>query len=414
MHIIIVGGGFGGLTAAKELADAPVRITLIDRTNHHLFQPLLYQVATAALAPGDIAVPIRSVLSRQKNVQVLMGEVAGVDRAGQTIALADGRSFSYDALILAPGARHSYFGNEDWEDHAPGLKTLSDALTLREKLLMAYETAENLESGDPAPWLTFVVVGGGPTGVEVAGAIAEISRKTMMGDFRRITPEMTRVCLVEALDRILSPYPGDLSEKAKRSLENLGVEVMTGVKVEQVTSAGVDTSEGFIASKTVIWAAGNQASPLMKALDTELDRAGRAVVTTSLHLPGDENVFVIGDAASFKDGDRYLPGIAPVAMQQGSHVARAIRSRSAGEPVPGIFKYRDRGNMATIGRGRAIAEIGGFKLSGTLAWLMWSFIHVFFLIGFRNRIRVMLEWIWYYITFRGGFRLITRVNRTRH
>ncbi|MFU8861168.1 MAG: NAD(P)/FAD-dependent oxidoreductase [Cyclonatronaceae bacterium] len=435
MKIIIIGGGFGGLTTAKALAGTVADITLIDRTNHHLFQPLLYQVATAALAPGDIAVPIRSVLSGQKNVNVLMGEVTGIDRQGKKVMMSDGRMLAYDTLVMAPGARHSYFGNDDWEHHAPGLKTLANALELRERLLKAYETAENMgmdpvynddegsgfgeetnaafhpDTADPAPWLTFVVIGGGPTGVELAGAIAEISKKTMMKDFRRITPGMTRIILVEGQSRILTSYAPPLSEKAKQSLKRLGVEVLTEDMVNQVDDGGVTTTSGFIPSKTVIWAAGNQGSPLLKSLNTDLDRAGRVWVTENLSLPDDPDVFVIGDAAAFKNGEGILPGIAPVALQQARFVAGVIRAKLKGADPPNRFRYKDKGSMATIGRGKAIAEFGRVRLSGAPAWLMWSFVHIFFLIGFRNRFRVMLEWIWYYITFRGGFRLITGVSR---
>jgi NADH:ubiquinone reductase (H+-translocating) len=430
MKIIIIGGGFGGLTAAKTLEGTGADITLVDRTNHHLFQPLLYQVATAALSPGDIAVPIRSVFSRQKNVNVLMGNVCGIDRKGKKVMLSDGRVLAYHILIVAPGARHSYFGNDHWEQHAPGLKTLADALQLREHLLRAYETAENmgLESGgriagrsddtsdpdfaDPAPWLTFVVVGGGPTGVELAGAIAEISKKTMMRDFRRITPDMTRIILVEGQNRILTGYAPPLSEKARKSLERLGVEVLTSEMVKELDDNGVTTANGYISSKTVIWAAGNQASPLLKSLDAALDGAGRALVADNLSLPDDPDVFVIGDAAAFSHGKGILPGIAPVAMQQARFVATVIKARIKGISPPERFRYNDKGSMATIGRGKAIAEFGRLRLSGAPAWLMWSFVHIFFLIGFRNRFRVMLEWIWYYITFRGGFRLITGIKRT--
>jgi NADH:ubiquinone reductase (H+-translocating) len=466
MKIIIIGGGFGGLTTAKSLAKTNATITIIDRTNYHLFQPLLYQVATAALAPGDIAVPIRSVFSRQSNVNVLMGEVTAIDRAEKKVLLSDGGSLHYDILVMAPGARHSYFGNNKWEVWAPGLKTLSDALDLREHLLKAYETAENMKliavplpGNAPAPglsafaktgsesfsspdstretdtgreqdrspgqqqshfltkddairpWLTFVVVGGGPTGVELAGAIAEISRKTMMKDFRRISPEMTRIYLVEARDQILSSYSEKLSKKAKKSLERLGVDVLTGVMVKDVSADGVTTPAGFIPAKTIIWAAGNQASPLLQTLHAEYDRAGRVLVRENLTLPEDPDVFVIGDAAAFRVGDSILPGIAPVAMQQGRFVAGVIRNRLKGSIPANKFVYNDKGMMATIGRGKAVAEIGSLKLSGLPAWLMWSFVHIFFLIGFRNRFRVMIEWIWYYITFKGGFRLITGVKR---
>jgi NADH dehydrogenase len=410
-QLIVIGAGFGGLSTVQALKRDDIDITIIDRTNHHVFQPLLYQVATAALAPGDIAVPIRGILSKQKNVNVVMGDVSGIDTSAKTVTVADGRRFSYDDLVLAPGARHSYFGHDDWEVHSPGLKTISDALRLREMMLTNFEKAEQVNDQDASPYLNFVVVGGGPTGVEVAGAIAEITRRTMMKDFRRISPGMIHVYLIEALPQVLSAYSSNLSEKARGSLESLGVKVLTNTRVEQIDEAGVKTNNGYIASKSIIWAAGNQASPLIKLLNVEMDRAGRAIVTPKLHLEHNEHVFVIGDAAHVTKDDGIVPGVAQGAMQMGSFVAKLLRRRYAGKSEPDAFRYRDLGNMATIGRAKAIADIKGLEFHGFVAWLLWCVIHVAQLISFRNRFRVMAEWMWYYITFKGGFRLITGVHR---
>jgi NADH dehydrogenase len=410
-HIVVVGAGFGGLSVVKALKNEDVSITIIDKTNHHVFQPLLYQVATAALAPGDIAVPIRGILSKQKNAMVVMGEVTAIDASAKTVSVADGRVFPYDDLVLAPGARHSYFGHDEWEAYSPGLKTISDALSIREMMLTNFEKAEQLDSDDALPYLNFVVVGGGPTGVELAGAIAEIARRTMLSDFRRITPGMVHVYLIEAMPTVLSAYSNRLSEKARGSLEKLGVNVLTNTKVENIDATGVKTNNGFIASKSIIWAAGNQASPLIKLLNAETDRAGRAVVSPKLHLPNDEHVFVIGDAAHVAHAGTTVPGVAQGAMQMGSYVAKLLKRRYAAKPEPGDFRYLDLGNMATIGRAMAIADIKGVEFHGFIAWLMWCVIHVVQLISFRKRYRVMAEWFWYYITFKGGFRLITGVQR---
>lgn len=410
-QIVVVGAGFGGLSVVKALKNEDVSITIIDKTNHHVFQPLLYQVATAALAPGDIAVPIRGILSKQKNAMVVMGEVTAIDASAKTVSVADGRVFPYDDLVLAPGARHSYFGHDEWEAYSPGLKTISDALSIREMMLTNFEKAEQLDSDDALPYLNFVVVGGGPTGVELAGAIAEIARRTMLSDFRRITPGMVHVYLIEAMPTVLSAYSNRLSEKARGSLEKLGVNVLTNTKVENIDATGVKTNNGFIASKSIIWAAGNQASPLIKLLNAETDRAGRAVVSPKLHLPNDEHVFVIGDAAHVAHAGTTVPGVAQGAMQMGSYVAKLLKRRYAAKPEPGDFRYLDLGNMATIGRAMAIADIKGVEFHGFIAWLMWCVIHVVQLISFRKRYRVMAEWFWYYITFKGGFRLITGVQR---
>jgi NADH dehydrogenase len=340
-----------------------------------------------------------------------MGEVTGIDTASRIVTVSDGRTFPYDDLILAPGARHSYFGHDEWEALSPGLKTISDALTLREMMLTNFETAEQLDDQAAIPYLNFVVVGGGPTGVELAGAIAEITRRTMLTDFRRISPGMVHVYLIEAMPAVLSAYSSSLSEKARRSLESLGVNVLTHTRVEHIDATGVKTNNGFIASKSIIWAAGNQASPLIKLLNAETDRAGRAVVTSRLHLPDDDHVFVIGDAAHVAHANSIVPGVAQGAMQMGTYVAGLLKRRYAGKSEIDPFRYRDLGNMATIGRAKAIADIKGLEFHGTVAWLMWCVIHVAQLISFRNRFRVMAEWLWYYLTFKPGFRLITGLRR---
>jgi NADH:ubiquinone reductase (H+-translocating) len=411
-RILIVGAGFGGLALATSLSKADVEVVVIDRTNHHLFQPLLYQVATAALSPGDIAVPIRSILARQANVTVVMGEVTGIDRASKTLTLSDQRTFTYDDLVVATGSRHHYFGQDAWEAHSTGLKTLADALSIREQLLQSFEKAESLPAEEAIPYLNFVIVGGGPTGVELAGAISEISRKTMLGDFRRIKPGMVHVYLIEAMPAVLGTYSPKLSESARSALEQIGVNVLTNTRVLQVDGYGVTTTNGMIPSRTIIWAAGNQASPVVRMLDVETDRIGRAIVGPQLHLSDDEHVFVIGDAAHVPFGTTTVPGVAQGAMQMGRYVARVLRARLTGRSQPAAFRYRDLGNMATIGRAKAIADIQGLEFSGTVAWLLWSVIHVAQLISFRNRFRVMAEWFWYYVTFKGGFRLITGVRRS--
>lgn len=409
-RVVIIGGGFGGLNAAKSLAKADVDITLIDKTNHHLFQPLLYQVAMAALSPGDIAAPIRAILNEQKNVTVLMAEVVDIDADNNFIELSTGEHQSFDYLIVAVGARHSYFGNDHWEEKAPGLKTLSDALHIRERMLQSFEMAELSGNHDEiGPYLTFVVVGGGPTGVEVAGAVAEIAYQNLIRDFKRINTRDARIVLVEAASRILTPYPEHLSKKARKDLEELGVEVITDRMVKDITDDGVVLDQGFIESKNVIWAAGNKASELLKSLPCELDRAGRAIVKEDCSLPDHPNVFVIGDAANFATDSGPLPGVAQVALQQGEYVASLIKKR-APEENRRPFKYRDLGSMATIGRAKAVAQIGDFTFSGFFAWLLWSLVHVAKLITFRTRYKVMAEWIWYYVSFKHGIRLITNMK----
>lgn len=404
--IVIIGAGFGGLTAAKNLAETDFEITLIDKTNHHLFQPLLYQVATAALSPADIAVPIRSLLSDYKNIKVILDEVISIDKKNHIVNLRNSQ-LEFDYLIVAVGARHSYFGKNEWEKIAPGLKTLTDALVIREKIIEALELAEKETNPElMKKYLTFVIVGGGPTGVELAGAIAEIAKETMIKDYKNFKPEDTKVILIEAADRVLPSFDRKLSEQAKEDLEKMGVEVKLNTKVENISEDGVLTNQGFIKSKTIIWAAGNQASPLLSSLNVETDRAGRVIVNKDCSIPGNPEIFVIGDAAHFEEENgKVLPGVAQVAIQQGRFVAEVIKNEIPTEKRP-VFKYKDKGTMATIGKAKAVAEIKGLKLSGVIAWLAWSIVHIFFLIGFRNRFRVMIEWIWYYITKRHGTRLI--------
>ncbi len=413
--VVIVGGGFGGFAAARALEQANVEVILIDRANHHLFQPLLYQVATAALSPGDIAWPLRTLFRSQKNVRVVLGEVQKIDRGMRRIELDGGAPISYGCLVLAPGARHSYFGHHEWEAVAPGLKTLPDALEIRERMLIAFEEAERLKgTPDVRDQLTFVIVGGGPTGVELAGALAEIGRKAMTPDFHVLHEAECRILLVEGSGRLLEAFPPHLSRKAQAALESLGVTVMLNSHVKEVSSQGVLTGSEFIRSAHVIWAAGNVASPIVKSLDVPLDSAGRVVVRPDLSLSGDPWVFVIGDAAHCPTPEgRPLPGLAAVAMQEGRYVAKIIAGQiPEGSRTP--FDYKDRGILATIGRAKAVAQFGPVGLSGVVAWLAWCFVHIFFLIGFRNRFRVMFEWIWYYVTFKPGARLIYWKDRHKN
>jgi NADH dehydrogenase len=412
-HVVIVGGGFGGLAAARGLADVPVRITLIDRRNHHLFQPLLYQVATAGLNPADIAAPIRSMLADQANVRVLLGEVADVDPDEANVTLDDGTVVGFDHLVLATGTRHSYFGHDEWEAHAPGLKTVEDALEIRRRILLAFERAERAtEPTEREANLTFVVVGGGPTGVEMAGAVAEIAFRTMTREFRTIDSTTARVILLEATDRILAAYPESLSTSARRQLAALGVDVRTGVMVTGMDADGVETSAGTIHTRTVVWGAGNEASPLAGRLGAPVDRAGRVVVEPDLSVPGHRNVFAIGDMAHASSGGATVPGVAQGAIQGGAHVARAIRADLDGTPRP-VFRYRNKGELATIGRSSAVGVIAGRKLSGWVAWMAWWSVHIFFLIDFRSRLLVLINWSWNYVTFRRGARLITGAWRPR-
>ena len=406
--VVVLGGGFAGLYLAKTLANRSVQVTLVDRNNHHLFQPLLYQVATAALSSGDIASPIRSILRSARNIDVLLGEAVGVDVAGRTVALADGTSLSYDYLAVATGARHSYFGKPEWEALAPGLKSLEDALEIRRRVLVAFERAER--ETDPVArqrHLTFVVIGGGPTGVELAGALAEIRRFALRRDFRRIDPRDATVMLLEGGPRILPTYPPALSQRAKDALRSLGVDVRTETLVTRVEPGYVTAAEWRIPAATVIWAAGNQASPLLASLGARLDSQGRVFVEADLSIPGHPEVFVLGDAAHSPDPRwKAVPAVCPAAIQMGEAAARAILTDQAGKPRR-PFKYRDKGELAVIGRGRGVADIGPFKTAGFFGWLLWIFVHIFFLIGFRNRVLVMFEWAWSYFTFQRGARLIT-------
>jgi len=406
-HVVIIGAGFAGLYAARALKRADVRVTVIDRRNHHLFQPLLYQVATAGLSPGDIAYPIRAVLRRQKNARVLLEEAAAVDVAARQVRLRDGE-LPYDYLILATGAQHSYFGHDDWEPWAPGLKSLEDALEIRRRILLAFERAEReTDESRRKALLTFVIVGGGPTGVELAGAIAEISRHVMAQDFRVIDPRQARIVLVEAGPRILPAYPESLSAKAQASLEKMGVEVLTKSLVTSVRPDAVSIGDRQIQTMTTLWAAGVQASPLARSLGVPLDRAGRVLVQPDLTVPGHPEVFVIGDLAAFlHQGGKALPGVAPVAIQQGRHAARNILRACQGRPLE-PFHYIDKGSLATIGRAAAVADFGRIKLSGFFAWLAWLLVHIFFLIGFRNRFVVMIDWAWAYFSYHRAARLIT-------
>lgn len=408
-HIVIVGAGFGGLAAAQALARAPVSITVIDRRNYHLFQPLLYQVATAGLSPADIAWPIRGILRDQKNVSVQLGRVTGVDTVRREV-LVGGRRVPYDYLVLATGARHAYFDHPEWEPTAPGLKKIADATHIRERILMAFEKAEaeGCDADERARLQTFVVVGGGPTGVEMAGAIAELAKTALASDFRVIDPSTTRIVLVEAGPRLLPSFPDSLSAIAKRSLERLGVEVRLGTPVTLCDDAGVEFAGERIGARNVIWAAGVMASPAAKWLGAERDRAGRIKVDADFSIPGRPEIFAVGDTALATDANgRPLPGVAPVAKQAGRYVAAVIRSRIEGRPTPAPFRYRDFGNLATIGRKAAVADFGKIRVSGFLAWVLWSVAHVYFLIGLRNRFVVALTWLWNYITFQRGARLIT-------
>jgi NADH dehydrogenase len=407
-HVVIVGAGFAGLRAAKGLGGTPgIEVTLFDRRNHHLFQPLLYQVAMAGLSPAEIAAPIRSLLSGHRNVQVLNERVERVDLAGRCVSTPDGEH-AYDVLLLACGARHSYFSHPEWEEHAPGLKTLAQATEIRRRVLLAFEEAEKTTEPDrQRALLTFVVVGGGPTGVELAGAIGEMSRFTLARDFRRIDPKLSRVILVEAGPRILPAFSEKLASHAVRDLESLGVQVWTQSLVTRVDRDGVEVGKERIESCTTLWAAGVEASSLNADLATELDRQGRVRVEPDLSLPGHPEVFVAGDQANAAGpSGAPLPGIAPVAMQQGAYLARRIEARAKDEAFSEPFHYVDKGQMATIGRRRAVLQIGRLQLSGFFAWLTWLVVHVYYLVGFKNRLFVVLQWAWAYLTFRRGARLI--------
>jgi NADH:quinone reductase (non-electrogenic) len=408
-RVVIVGAGFGGLEAAKKLACKDVHVTVIDRTNHHLFQPLLYQVATAALSPADIAAPIRAVLSKCKNMEVILAEVRSVDVDARKVKMSDGAELDYDFLVLATGARHSYFGHDEWEKLAPGLKSLEDAIEVRRRLLMAFEYAERItDEAARRAAMTFVIIGGGPTGVEMAGAIAEIARHTLAKDFCHIDPSQARVILVEGDPRLLAAFPEDLSASALKQLVDLGVEVRTGARATDLTDTGVQVGDEFIPCRVKIWAAGNNASFVGKTLGVPIDRVGRVMVNDDLTIPGHPEVQVIGDLANFShQTGQPLPGVSPVAMQQGRLAARNILATIDGHK-PQRFYYWDKGNMATIGRHKAVADLKLVHLSGLPAWLAWLFVHLIFLVGFRNRLLVLFQWAWAYLTFNAGARLITR------
>jgi len=406
-RVIIIGGGFGGLDAARALRHAAVNVTLVDRHNYHLFQPLLYQVATASLSPGDIASPIRWVLRRQRNVEVLLADARAIDPTAKTVSLDGGETLSYDYLILATGAAHAYFGHDEWEARAPGLKTLDDALEMRRRMLRAFEEAER--EADPAAQrrlLTFVIIGGGPTGVELAGALAEIARQSLREDFRRIRPESARVILLEGTDFVLGTFSPKLRALARASLTRLGVEVRTSAKVTNVDDTGVQVGDEHIPAQTVLWAAGVAASPLARSLGVPLDRVGRVLAEPTLRVPGHPDIFVVGDVCALQQDGQWLPGVAQVAKQGGTHAAKNVLRAIAGERLE-AFRYHDLGTLATIGRGSAVGDVFGFKISGWFGWLFWIFVHIFQLIGFRNRLAVMSEWAWAYVTFQRRVRLIT-------
>ena len=411
-RVVIVGGGFGGLYAARALKRADVELTVLDRTNHHLFQPLLYQVATATLAPTDITAPIRWLLARQKNATVLMAEVRRIDVARRVVVLEGEREVPYDYLIVAAGARHAYFDHPEWETIAPGLKSIDDAIRLRQRILSAFERAElEPDPEERAAWLTFVIVGGGPTGTELAGMLPTIVRHVLPRDFRRIAHEPVRVVLLEGGRKVLAAYPDELSEHARRDLTNLGVQVRTGALVTSVERGRVHVGgTEVIRSNTVIWAAGNAASPLGRSLGVPVDRVGRVPVQPDLSIPGHPEVFVIGDLASIETRGKPVPGVAPAAMQMGAHAARNLRRDLEQRPrVP--FVYRNKGDLATIGRHRAIADFGWLRVTGGLAWWFWLFLHILYLAGFRNRLSVLIEWAYSYFTYERGARLITRAER---
>jgi NADH:ubiquinone reductase (H+-translocating) len=410
-HVVIIGAGFAGLYAARRLRNAPVNVTVIDRTNHHLFQPLLYQVATAALAPSDITAPIRWLLRKHRNAEVILGEVKTVDVSARTVTVSDRtQPIPYDYLIVATGSHHAYFGHPEWEPMAPGLKSLDDALEMRGRFLNAFERAEwTTDVNERRAHMTFVVVGGGPTGVELAGVMPAIARDALRSNFRHIDTAETRVILVEGGERLLPTFPENLSARAKQDLEDIGVEVRLHAFANEITDRGVRIGDEWIESRTVFWAAGNEASHLGRALGVPLDRAGRVVVEPDLSIPGHPEVFVAGDLATFMHGPKRVPGVCPAAMQQGVHAAEMIvrtLRRQSRKP----FRYRNKGDLATIGRNRAVADFGHFTVTGSIAWLLWLFVHILYLAGFRNRLSVLLQWAYAYITYERGVRLITRAD----
>ena len=408
-RVVIVGAGFGGLWAAKTLANGPAEVAVIDRENYHLFQPLLYQVATAGLSPADIAAPIRGIVGAYRNITVMLGEIVGVDVAARVVSVMGGRQVPYDYLVLATGARHAYFGHDDWEVLAPELKRIEDATEIRRRILLAFEHAENETNPDERRRLmNLVIVGGGPTGVELAGAIAELARRALAKDFRNIDPRAARIVLIEAGPRLLPSFPKDLSDDATQRLEQLGVEIRLGAPVTAINSSGVTIGAAHIEARTVIWAAGVAASPAGHWIGAECDRVGRIKVDPNLAVPGHPEIFAIGDTALALDAaGRLLPGIAPVAKQQGRYVGRLIKAQLRGAKRVEPFHYRNYGNLATIGRKAAIIDFGWIHLRGLIAWVIWSVVHIYFLIGFRNRAMVALDWLWAYFTFQRGARLVT-------
>jgi len=408
-RVVVLGAGFGGLTVTMQLAREPVDVVVMDRHNYHLFQPLLYQVATAALSPADIAAPIRAIVGKFPNVSVLLDTITDIDRDAREVHTLSGRSIAYDYLVVATGATHNYFGNDDWRDIAPGLKRIEDATELRRRILLAFERAEMEEDPERRKALmTFVIVGGGPTGVEMAGAVAELTRFTLARDFRNIKPENARVLLVDANDRVLRPFPEKLSNKACKSLERMGVQLVFNSRVDGMDENCVRIGDEVIATETVVWSAGVKASPAGQWLKVETDRSGRIEVDAHLRLPGDERVFIIGDVAAHTNPDGTpTPGLAPAAKQQGRYAARALAALRAGREPPGPFRYRDYGQLATIGRHSAVVNLRGWRISGSLGWWFWGLAHIYYLIGFRNRIVVAANWFWSYLTFGRGIRLIT-------
>jgi NADH dehydrogenase len=399
-RVVVIGGGFAGLSVARNVQKKQIDLVLIDKSNHHLFQPLLYQVATATLSPTEIIYPIREIFRKQKNAHVVMGQVVSIEKAEKKITLTNGEKIGYDFLVIAPGSRHSYFGQDQWESFAPGLKTLSDALKIREKILLSFEIAENRQQKE----LNFIIIGGGPTGVEMAGAVASIVQEHLSGSFKFLQKDQVKIFLLEAMDVILPTYSKKLSLQAKKSLEKLGVTVITGKKVTDVSSQGVQIEDSFIESTNVIWAAGNQASPLVKSLGVPLDRQGRVIVGQDLSVPGHSEIFVIGDAACVKGKNGlFLPASAPVAIQQGRYIAKYLLTPSHLRPA---FVYKDKGSIATIGKGKACAQIGKWQFGGFLAWIAWGLIHIIYLIGFRNRLGVLAKWMTLFATRQRGAKLI--------
>jgi NADH:quinone reductase (non-electrogenic) len=411
VKVVIIGAGFGGIEAAKELRRAPVEVTVIDRQNHHCFQPLLYQVATAALSPADVAWPIRHILRKQKNATVLMAEARAIDTTKRCVEI-DSASIPFDYLVLATGATHSYFGHDEWADVAPGLKLIEDATRIRRRILIAFERAElAVDEAERQRLLTFAIVGGGATGVEMAGAISEVARQSLAMDFRRIDPTTARIVLIEAGSRIMPTLPPNLSDYIQRTLIKKGVEVMSATRVMSCDEHGVELEHGRLDADTIIWAAGVVASPAARWLEVQQDRAGRTSVGADLSVPDHPNIFVVGDTATVADQPR-IPGIAPAAKQMGRYVGRLIAARVAGRPLPPPFRYRHMGDLATIGRHAAVVKLGRFELTGFLGWLFWSVVHIYFLIEARNRFIVAFTWLWDYVTFQRGARLITQVPPT--